>query len=103
MIDVVVQWYRRWCPFADAGRGNAGVEPVLDRAAAPLPESEQPALLMEDARAHAAPDVELQRRLGELAIGFDGRQYTYASYKYDRLDDAVRYAELVRGRQAHPT
>lgn len=103
MIDVVVQWYRRWCPFADARQGNVGVEPVLDRSAAPLPESEQPALLMEDARAHAAPDVELQRRLNELAIGFDGRQYTYASYKYDRLDDAVRYAELVRERQAHPT
>ena len=74
MIEFVAQWFRRW------------------RA--------KPAQWMEAAGANVAQDVELQRRLAKLAIGFDGRQYTYADYRYDRLDDAVRYAELMLQRQA---
>ena len=41
---------------------------------------------------------ETQARMNDLAIGFDGRQYTYCSYRYDRLSDAINYAELTRSR-----
>lgn len=37
-------------------------------------------------------------RLHALAVGFDGRQYTFGGYRYDRLEDAVAYAELLRSR-----
>lgn len=43
---------------------------------------------------------EMQSRMKDLAIGFNGRQYTYAGYRHDRLDDAVRHAELIRSRSA---
>ena len=44
------------------------------------------------------PDmVDKQERLmASLAIRFDGRQYHYQGYHYDRLDDAVAYARLQR-------
>jgi hypothetical protein len=42
------------------------------------------------------PDMvdEQERLMTSLAIRFDGRQYRYRDYRYDRLDDAVAYAEL---------
>mgnify|MGYP003575733248 CR=1 FL=1 len=43
---------------------------------------------------------EMQSRMKELAIGFDGRQYTFSGYRYDRLPDAINYAELMRSRSA---
>lgn len=43
---------------------------------------------------------EMQARMKELAIGFDGRQYTFSGYRYDRLSDAINYAELIRSRSA---
>ena len=39
-------------------------------------------------------------RMTDLAIGFDGHQYTFAGYRYDRFSDAVDYAELIRSRRA---
>jgi hypothetical protein len=36
--------------------------------------------------------------LRALAVGFNGRQYTFGGYRYDRLEDAVAYAELLRSR-----
>jgi len=35
-----------------------------------------------------------ERLMSELAITFSGRQYQYAQYRYDRLEDAVAYAKL---------
>ena len=39
------------------------------------------------------------RQLAERCeIAFDGRRYLYRQYRYDRLDDALRYAQLDRQR-----
>ena len=37
---------------------------------------------------------EQERMMSSLAIRFDGRQYCYRDYRYDRLDDAIAYAQL---------
>ena len=37
-------------------------------------------------------------RMKDLAIGFDGHQYTFAGYRYERFSDAVDYAKLIRSR-----
>jgi hypothetical protein len=34
----------------------------------------------------------------ELGIWFDGRAYHYQHYRYDRLQDAIAYAKVDRGR-----
>lgn len=49
------------------------------------------------AEAEAAPlsDDELMRRLG---ISFDGERYHFREYRYDRLADAVNYAQLLQKR-----
>jgi hypothetical protein len=46
----------------------------------------------------AVPDVADDREvlMARFAIGFDGRQYQYDRYRYDRLEDAVSYARLRR-------
>lgn len=33
-----------------------------------------------------------------LGIWFDGRAYHYQQYRYDRIEDAIAYARLDRGR-----
>jgi hypothetical protein len=43
-----------------------------------------------------APTEEEQKRMAEYCITFDGRYYRYAGYRYDGLDDAVRYSALKR-------
>ena len=53
----------------------------------------------------ARPDLsgapaDMQSKMRDLGIGFDGRQYTFSSYRYDRLSDAINYAELTRARSA---
>jgi hypothetical protein len=40
--------------------------------------------------------------MAELSIIRDGRQYLYDGYCYDRLSDAVAYAQLVRGQARLP-
>lgn len=35
-------------------------------------------------------------------VWFDGRQYRYATYRYERREDALAYAELERARRAAP-
>jgi hypothetical protein len=42
-----------------------------------------------------APPADLAMQVQRLGIGFDGRQFTYAGHAYDRVTDAVAYAELV--------
>ncbi|NRF70189.1 hypothetical protein HLB44_24585 [Aquincola sp. S2] len=36
--------------------------------------------------------------MAEFGIGYDGLQYEYHGYRYDRLEEAVAYAGLVRSR-----
>jgi hypothetical protein len=38
------------------------------------------------------------RRMQDLLITFDGTQFVYNGFRYDRLTDAVAYAELMRSR-----
>jgi hypothetical protein len=53
------------------------------------------------AREKLAPrDLDNRRRLmSAFAIHYDGRHYRYNGYRYDRLADAVSYAELMQSRQ----
>jgi len=44
------------------------------------------------------PLPERERQMAELRIGYDGLQYQYNGYRYDRLADAVAYATLMRSR-----
>jgi len=44
--------------------------------------------------------LSMAARMKELAVDFDGRQYRFAGYRYDRLVDAIDYAELIRSRSA---
>jgi hypothetical protein len=38
--------------------------------------------------------------MAEFCITYNGRHYLYDRYRYDRLDDAVAYARLLRARAA---
>jgi hypothetical protein len=49
--------------------------------------------------AAAADECQL---MAELSIIRDGRRYLYDGYCYDRLSDAVAYAQLVRGHARPP-
>lgn len=37
--------------------------------------------------------------MSAFSIDYDGRHYRYDGYRYDRLADAVSYAELMQSRQ----
>lgn len=41
--------------------------------------------------------------MSAFAIHYDGRCYRYRGYRYDRLEDAVAYAELMASRQSTET
>lgn len=41
-----------------------------------------------------------QRIMSAFRIYYDGRYYRYNGYRYDRLGDAVAYAELMQSRQS---
>ncbi|MGE5491624.1 MAG: hypothetical protein ACM31P_10110 [Actinomycetota bacterium] len=43
-----------------------------------------------------------RRRIIKYGIGFDGRFYRYREYRYDRLADALKYAELDSTRSGRP-
>jgi hypothetical protein len=36
--------------------------------------------------------------MAELGVTFDGRQYRFQDYRYDRLEDAIAYARLCSRR-----
>lgn len=46
--------------------------------------------------------AEERRRIIRYGIGFDGRFYRYREYRYDRLADALNYAELDIARTGRP-
>lgn len=52
----------------------------------------------EDYRSLPGETLAEQHALAELNIGFDGRQYRYRDYRYDRAADAAAYARLERSR-----
>jgi len=43
------------------------------------------------------------RLMAEWSIAHVGRYYHYDGYRYERLEDAVAYAQLVRARQSQRT
>ena len=44
--------------------------------------------------------VDRQRIMSAFRIDYDGRYYRFNGYRYDRLGDAVAYAELMQSRQS---
>ena len=43
-----------------------------------------------------------QRDMREYNVHYDGCAYEYNGYRYDRLDDALAYARLMRSRPQQP-
>lgn len=41
---------------------------------------------------------ERERQMAEFSVGYDGPRYQYNGYRYDRWQDAVAYASLMRSR-----
>lgn len=48
------------------------------------------------------PSTDDDRRMVELGIGRDGLDYVYKAYRYEKLADAIAYAQLVRSRGLEP-
>lgn len=48
----------------------------------------------------SANEGEVSRLIHEMSIAHHGRHYYFDGYRYERLEDAVSYARLVRVRQA---
>ena len=46
------------------------------------------------------PYGDRQRIMSAFRIYYDGRYYRYNGYRYDRLEDAIAYAELMQSRQS---
>lgn len=44
------------------------------------------------------PESAMAARLRDLSITFDGRDYRYQGYRYERRDDAIAYAVLVHAK-----
>ena len=44
------------------------------------------------------PPTDDKERMVELEIGRDGLDYVYQAYRYEKLADAIAYAQLVRSR-----
>jgi hypothetical protein len=68
-------------------------------AAAPLPPAERvvQGIPHPPIAVPSANDTDL---MNQFNISFDGRQYEFNGYRYDRLSDAVSYARLVTTRNA---
>jgi hypothetical protein len=116
LLDVLATW--NYLRFA---KGIPPIDPTIrrwiaDRRGATAPEP-APAPARQIAAVVARPEDLLRglpnagtadgtravaQRLHALAIGFDGRQYTFAGYRYDRASDAIDYAELMRSRGVLP-
>lgn len=44
-------------------------------------------------------ESEVSRLIDEMSIAHHGRHYYFDGYRYERLEDAVAYARIVRARQ----
>jgi hypothetical protein len=95
VLDVIATWY-----YARGVRQRDGQ--VLDgqgfdaqaQDRGPQPAATSPAAGPQPL--FAAFPAQLSEQAQRLGVGFNGRQFTYAGYTYDRATDAVAYAELVR-------
>jgi hypothetical protein len=58
----------------------------------------QDAFTAEGAPPSEANSDDLERDMKELFVSFDGVQYVYDGFRYDRLSDAMAYARLMRSR-----
>jgi hypothetical protein len=56
----------------------------------------------EDSTVTHLPVGDEDRLMAELSIIRGGRHYFYDGYQYDRLADAITYAQLVRGQAGRP-
>ncbi|MBN8738223.1 MAG: hypothetical protein J0H86_01850 [Xanthomonadaceae bacterium] len=45
-----------------------------------------------------SPSLERERQMREYKVSYDGCAYEFNGYRYDRLDDALAYARLMRSR-----
>ena len=52
---------------------------------------------LDGGRASSA-SFERERQMVDFSIGYNGLHYAYNGYRYDRLADAVAYAQLMRSR-----
>lgn len=110
MLNIFLTWYYlRGARLAPTWSGVLPLAHAVESGQANAPQSRsedafsneggrvafQPATGVSDA---SGLHAEMQSRMKDLAIGFNGHQYTYAGYRYDRLEDAVRYAEIVLSR-----
>jgi hypothetical protein len=64
----------------------------------PIPSDDSTQRAQQEVR---APTADETRLMAELSIIRGRRHYFYDGYSYDRLSDAIAYAQLVRG-QPHP-
>ncbi|HET8747572.1 MAG TPA: hypothetical protein VFM98_18380 [Ramlibacter sp.] len=46
----------------------------------------------------SVPSADDERRMADLGIDRDGLDYVYKAYRYEKLADAIAYAQLVRSR-----
>jgi hypothetical protein len=46
----------------------------------------------------SSASFERERQMVDFGIGYNGLNYAYDGYRYDRLADAVAYAQLMRSR-----
>ena len=53
------------------------------------------------APSEAASALDSERQMTEFSIVRAGRYYYYEGYRYESLEDAIAYAQVVRSRQAH--
>lgn len=47
---------------------------------------------------HKPEQPDRERQMAEFSVGRDGLRYHYNGYRYDKWQDAVAYARLMRGR-----
>jgi hypothetical protein len=82
--------------FCIAARISTVISTVIPT---PIPDDNPTQRAVQDAR---APTADESRLMAELSIIRGGRHYFYDGYSYDRLSDAIAYAQLVRGQPHRP-
>jgi hypothetical protein len=114
LLDVIASWYylrftqgvpafgltypwARWAPGNSSPEAIQAKDSLLDEGGRAGFEPHAPRVDLASEPAAAAS------RMKDPAIGFDGHQYTFEGYRYDRFFDAIDHAELIRSRRAMVT
>lgn len=94
VLDVIATWYYA---HSVRRRNNLATDPpaVQSDALVDTGMRAPPARTPKLPHVFAAPSADVAAHLQCLGIGFDGRQFRYAGYAYDRATDAIAYAELM--------